>query len=263
MIRWKPSCLMPLMVGLAGASGSAKTAAAQVLEQAALDQIAASAAAICGDFNRAGSEGSAEAKLAAEAELQGLIGRLLNLGVEGAAQIESKEYANVLQAHLSEELRDNRACRLKIWSDLINQVTAPATASEPPQPAASSLEDEPEQKMTEDEEPASATMLPGGVLFGEVLRGPFLYCVVYNAEATQITVTQVGFGYVRYDEVMAEVAEDVKKSFPNRYSWSYEAEAVACEVNCDIPPGSGSSFAGPPNDPRIADPVCSAHFQRF
>ena len=222
-------------------------AAGQQLDQAALDQIATTAASICGDFDRAGFQRSAGAEAAAEAELKGLIGRLLDLGVKGAAQIESQEYANVLQDQLGEELRDNRACRLKIWSDLVATVAA-ASPRDGAAAGQGSGGAPPGDGAGGGGRPADPE-LPGGILFGEVARGPFLYCVVYNPDAAPIVVGATSFGFRQHKPFSEQI-------------WVYETAEVPCEANCEIAAGAGSSFAGPPNDPLISDPVCSVSFRR-
>jgi hypothetical protein len=227
-------------VALVGCSLLAIQASAQHLPQAALDQISESAAAICGDFDRGGFQRSAEANVAAEAELEGLIGRLLNLGVEGAGQIQSERYANVLQDQLGEELKNNRACRLKIWNDLIIGISvAPESQTGGPEQVPS---DAPGESSVAEE---GQYVLPGGVMSGSVVRGPLLYCVAYNSESAPIVVYETQFGYVVLYSENSEV---------------YLTSSVPCERMCELAPGTGGTFDGPPNDPRIQEATCSVRY---
>lgn len=54
----------------------------------------------------------------AKAELEGIIKRLANLGIEGAANYKSASSQNVLQKDLAEVLKESRNCRLQVWNDL-------------------------------------------------------------------------------------------------------------------------------------------------
>jgi hypothetical protein len=122
------------VVVAAGLAGAASPARAQQLDEAALAQILETAKALCGEFAREGFRSSSAVEGTAEAELAGLAGRLVELGVEGAGRIEASNYANVLQEQLGEELRNQRECNLRIWNDLRSLVAAPAPAA--PRPAA-------------------------------------------------------------------------------------------------------------------------------
>ena len=54
----------------------------------------------------------------AKAELEGIVKKLANLGVSGAAKYDSASSKNVLQKDLAEVLKDSRNCRLQVWNDL-------------------------------------------------------------------------------------------------------------------------------------------------
>jgi uncharacterized protein YecT (DUF1311 family) len=106
--------------------GAVQQGGAQSLNTTALEQIMDTARALCGEFAREGFRSSSAIEGTARAELAGLAGRLFDLGVEGAGQLDSSEYANVLQEQLGEELQNQRECNLKIWNDLRTLVMTPA-----------------------------------------------------------------------------------------------------------------------------------------
>ena len=54
----------------------------------------------------------------AKAELDGIINRLVNLGVSGAGKYISENSKNVLQKDLAETLKVTMNCRMQIWHDL-------------------------------------------------------------------------------------------------------------------------------------------------
>lgn len=72
----------------------------------------------------------------AQAELAGLIKRLTNLGVAGAAKYERATTRNVLQKDLAEVLRDSRNCRLQVWNDLKVRMLGLTSGPQQPRPPA-------------------------------------------------------------------------------------------------------------------------------
>lgn len=54
----------------------------------------------------------------AKAELEGIITKLANLGISGAANYESSSSQNVLQTDLAKVIEESRYCRRQIWDDL-------------------------------------------------------------------------------------------------------------------------------------------------
>lgn len=85
--------------------------------------------AICGSFNYEGSSQTLTISGDVEAELNGLVRKLVNLGVSGAANFESKKYINVLHEELGGELKSVRDCNLIVWPDLKNLVTGQPTTN--------------------------------------------------------------------------------------------------------------------------------------
>jgi len=73
---------------------------------------------ICGVYMRSGGSNTQELRGEAKASVDGLIGKLVDLGVEGAATFEEEKYTNVVRDDIAEELQDIRSCRIEIWKDL-------------------------------------------------------------------------------------------------------------------------------------------------
>lgn len=118
-----------LAIAMAGLLPGA--AMAQSVNAKALEEINDFASSFCGDYYREGSSKQFGAEGAAQAELDGLLKKLTNIGVKGAAAFDSKSYVGVLQGELGDELKSVRDCRLKIWNDLKGAVieAGPAPAA--------------------------------------------------------------------------------------------------------------------------------------
>jgi len=104
---------------------------AQTLNAEALDEISEFAEKFCGDYQREGSFERYAASGTAKAEIDGLLKRLVAIGVKGAAEFDSSSYVGVLRRELGGELKSVRECRLKIWNDLKSAVVEPGAALEP------------------------------------------------------------------------------------------------------------------------------------
>lgn len=105
------------------------TAAAAILSSAASGQTlsqSTEALKVIGDFADRlcqtvpldTSSTRVELSGSAKAELDGIVKRLANLGIQGAAKYESADSKNVLQEDLADVLKDSRSCRLQVWNDL-------------------------------------------------------------------------------------------------------------------------------------------------
>jgi hypothetical protein len=86
--------------------------------QKRLDMITETADKICGIVHAQGETKSVAIKGAVHAELQGLAAHLANLGVSGAGDILSNSYQGVLQEQLSATLKDEAACKSKVFDAL-------------------------------------------------------------------------------------------------------------------------------------------------
>jgi hypothetical protein len=65
----------------------------------------------------------------AKAELDGIVKKLANLGIQGAGKYESSDSKNVLQKDLAEVLKESRNCRLQVWNDLKTKFDLGAAAT--------------------------------------------------------------------------------------------------------------------------------------
>ena len=54
----------------------------------------------------------------AKAELEGIVKKLVGLGISGAGKYSSENSKNVLQKDLADVLKETRNCRLQVWNDL-------------------------------------------------------------------------------------------------------------------------------------------------
>lgn len=87
-------------------------------QKKALDIIVQFAERLCITVPLEGTAGSTELSRTAKAELNNVLSKIANLGVEGAAKYQGSEYQGVLQKDLAKLLRDTTDCRIQVWNDL-------------------------------------------------------------------------------------------------------------------------------------------------
>ncbi len=83
-----------------------------------LDIIAEFADKFCKEIPLIGNNNNLELSGKGKAELNGIISKLADLGIEGAIKYQSTEYQGLLQKDLLEGLKSGSNCRLQIWNDL-------------------------------------------------------------------------------------------------------------------------------------------------
>jgi hypothetical protein len=100
-------------------------------QRRALQLIRDTAADICTTVAREGSSQSAELSGDVKAKLGGVIGKVVDLGIEGAGKYASSEYKNVLQKDLATLIQSNTNCRLDVFKLLQEKMIGPAKAGAP------------------------------------------------------------------------------------------------------------------------------------
>lgn len=95
----------------------------------ALDTIASFADRLCQTIPIDGASSGLELSGRAKADLAGLVKKIADFGIEGAAKYNNDYYQNVLQKDLAETLKQSRDCRLQVWNDLKQsfQIGQPST----------------------------------------------------------------------------------------------------------------------------------------
>jgi len=73
---------------------------------------------ICSVVTAAGSSKSFDVEGQVKAELEGLASRLAGVGISGSGKLKDEHYENVLRQDLAGTLRDNAACKLKVFENL-------------------------------------------------------------------------------------------------------------------------------------------------
>jgi hypothetical protein len=68
----------------------------------------------------------------AKAELNGLLKKLTDLGIQGSANYSSEEYTNVLQADLAKALQDNTNCKLTVFTSLQKKLIPNSSPNQSP-----------------------------------------------------------------------------------------------------------------------------------
>lgn len=84
----------------------------------ALDMIADFADNFCKEVPLKGTSHSLELSGKAKADLNNLIGKIADLGIEGAGKYQQSKYLGLLQKDLVDGYKSNTNCRLHIWDDL-------------------------------------------------------------------------------------------------------------------------------------------------
>lgn len=100
--------------------------------QKALELITNTADKICNVVSTSGEANSKEVQGSVAAHLSGLASKLADVGVSGSGAINNKAYQNVLQADLAATLKDNAACKLKVFDTLQDKLLKSETASPAP-----------------------------------------------------------------------------------------------------------------------------------
>jgi len=77
-----------------------------------------------------GHEDNLELSGKAKAEINNLIKKLVDIGIEGAAKYSEHYYEGVLQKDLAEMLRNEHECKMKIWDDLEKKLMPPLPEKE-------------------------------------------------------------------------------------------------------------------------------------
>jgi hypothetical protein len=94
-------------------------------QRQALNIIVDYASRICVTVPQTGKSGNVELSGKAKAELNELLKKIANLGIEGAAQYQALQYEGVLQKELAEQLNKSRDCQREVSQDLINRLLPP------------------------------------------------------------------------------------------------------------------------------------------
>ncbi|HET6376865.1 MAG TPA: hypothetical protein VFG05_00925 [Methylocella sp.] len=100
-------------------------------QQKALDLITAAADKICNVVSTRGEVNSSEVQGNVTVQLRGLATKLAEAGVSGTGSITSEQYENVLRSDLAATLKDNTACRLKVFETLQQKLLGSSPSIEP------------------------------------------------------------------------------------------------------------------------------------
>ena len=87
-------------------------------QQAALNIIADFADRICNKIPLIGNAENLELSGEAKAELKGLLKKVADIGIEGAAKYQKSNYGNVLQKDLANLINESSKCKQEVWKDL-------------------------------------------------------------------------------------------------------------------------------------------------
>jgi hypothetical protein len=91
----------------------------------ALRAISAFAAETCGNpVALEGNSSNLELSGEVKSKLQGLIAQVADVGITGAGKYKRDDYKNVLQTQLSDALKDNATCKLKVFEVLQEKMIA-------------------------------------------------------------------------------------------------------------------------------------------
>jgi hypothetical protein len=119
---------------LAATSATPNIAHAENLDaqQKAIDLITNTADRICNVVSQKGEASGSEVGAKVNAELKGLASHLLVAGVSAEGSHKDDQYQGVLREHLADTLKDNTACRLKVFEDLKDKFLGSGSESSSP-----------------------------------------------------------------------------------------------------------------------------------
>jgi hypothetical protein len=115
MVMLRSGALIAFIVIAATAEAYSQSSEAQTK---ALGLITKTADDICSIVNHAGSSQSLKVKGDVKAQLSGLIRRLVDAGISGAADFSTDQYEGVIRADLAATIQHNAECKLKVFNTL-------------------------------------------------------------------------------------------------------------------------------------------------
>lgn len=74
--------------------------------------------AVCGNFQTSGEGTDFAIKGDASVQLSGLLKKLTDAGIQGAAEFNSDNYVGVLRSEVGTQLNSVRECKERVWKDL-------------------------------------------------------------------------------------------------------------------------------------------------
>jgi hypothetical protein len=100
------------------------------MQRTALKDITDAAERICNSIPLSGTSQSAELSGQAKAEVNGVIKKVAELGVQGAGKYQTSEFSNVLQRDLAQAIQTNANCKQTVFGVLVDRMI-PARSSGP------------------------------------------------------------------------------------------------------------------------------------
>lgn len=97
-----------------------------IQQQAALKLIRETAADICATVPVEGVDQNIDLTGAAQAKLAGVVGKVVDLGIDGAAKYQSGTYKGVLRQELATAIKNGNDCRLSVFNALVPKLLSQA-----------------------------------------------------------------------------------------------------------------------------------------
>ncbi len=108
-------------------------------QQASLKVITDTARSICAEVSVELQDNKLELTGAAAAKLDGIVKKIVNLGVEGAAKYQTGSSKGVLRQDLAVAIKNGNDCRLSVFNVLVPRMLPSVIPPPPPQPSPSSV----------------------------------------------------------------------------------------------------------------------------
>lgn len=124
---------LALVIGSPSSYGQSN--ATLTLQRTALKDITDAAERICNSIPLSGTSQSAELSGQAKAEVNGVIKRFADLGIQGAGKYQASEFSNVLQRDLAQAIQQNANCKQTVFSVLVDRMIPAQSPLSAPAPA--------------------------------------------------------------------------------------------------------------------------------
>jgi hypothetical protein len=151
-----------LAFGSSSALGQANEKLA--MQRAALKDITDAAERICNSIPLNGTSQSAELSGQAKAEVNGVIKKVADLGVQGAGKYQTSEFSNVLQRDLAQAIQTNTNCKQTVFNVLVDRMIPAQSSASPSVPPAA----QPDASKSPAQQSLKQGLHDGAVIFIEI-----------------------------------------------------------------------------------------------